>query len=514
MLRIFSTFLLTHSLSTSYRVVVPPSSRVPYKVLFASSSSSSSSIPSSMATNANANTRNNANANARNTPLLLGVCGGIASGKSSLATHLLTNSPYPYPYQHQHQYPPNTNTNTTKYIASDALAAYSPNDPLTMSIVSTFDCRAPTPPNTIDTIVDRAKLGSIVFSSLAEMAKLEALVWPSVRSKVNKLIEGYKSDGTTELIVLESAVLLDAGWDEICDHIFVVRVDRSVAIRRMVEDRGMRSEEAVKRVDAQSVRRGILGEVDAKCPFTVIANNGERGEFLTNVDNSIAAVLSAPVPLRSSRGQEMLRGCAPADRRAYDLLWPHFGRQQGRTMCGPASAAMLLRAMGSAADEAGAVWDEVLVLSASATATATEVGAKAKRCGLTMSEMRQLLQGTGLECECEAATVGSSTDEACAPLLASLRGESESESESFVILNYHMTTAGQAPFGGHFSPLAAYHSRSRRFLVLDVWPETEPSWLDADALVAAMRAVDSESGLPRGWLYVSRGAVGRESSNK
>merc|ERR1712194_438306 len=50
------------------------------------------------------------------------------------------------------------------------------------------------------------------------------------------------------------------------------------------------------------------------------------------------------------------------------------------------------------------------------------------------------------------------------------------------------------------SPLAAYHARSRRFLVLDVWPDTEPSWLDADALVAAMRAVDSESGLSRGWL--------------
>ena len=161
---------------------------------------------------------------------------------------------------------------------------------------------------------------------------------------------------------------------------------------------------------------------------------------------------------------------------------------------------------------AGAVWDEVLVLGASAS----EVGAKAKRCGLTMSGMRQLLQGLGLECE--ASTVGSSTalegapegggtDEACAPLLASLRGE------GFVLLNYHMTTAGQAPFGGHFSPLAAYHARSRRFLVLDVWPDTEPSWLDADALVAAMRAVDSESGLPRGWLHVSRGTIAGRGSD-
>ena len=235
----------------------------------------------------------------------------------------------------------------------------------------------------------------------------------------------------------------------------------------------------------------------------------------------------APVPLRSSRGQKMLRGCAPAERRAYDALWPHFARQQGRSLCGPASAAMLLRAMGSAAPRveaadggaggaggAGAVWDEALVLGASAA----ELGAKARRRGLTLGEMRELLQGLGLRCE--AATLGSptapesategaqggaqgagGTDEACAPLLAALRGE------GLVLLNYHMATAGQPPFGGHFSPLAAYHARSRRFLVLDVWPDTEPAWLDADALVAAMRAVDSESGLPRGWLHVSRGAV-------
>ena len=189
-----------------------------------------------------------------------------------------------------------------------------------------------------------------------------------------------------------------------------------------------------------------------------------------------------------------------------------------RGAAGAAGAADAAGAAGGAggADGAGAVWDEVLVLSASASG----LGAKAKRCGMTLSEMRQLLQGLGLDCE--ATTVGSSTapggtpegtpegggiDEACAPLLASLRGE------GFVLLNYHMTTAGQAPFGGHFSPLAAYHARSRRFLVLDVWPDTEPSWLDADALVAAMRAVDSESGLSRGWLQVSRGTVAGRGSD-
>ena len=51
-----------------------------------------------------------------------------------------------------------------------------------------------------------------------------------------------------------------------------------------------------------------------------------------------------------------------------------------------------------------------------------------------------------------------------------------------------------------------YHARSRRFLVLNVWPDTEPAWLDGEALLAAMRHVDGESGQSRGWLHVERGA--------
>ena len=118
--------------------------------------------------------------------------------------------------------------------------------------------------------------------------------------------------------------------------------------------------------------------------------------------------------------------------------------------------------------------------------------------------MGQLLQSVALQCEAHHAPpeeeAGGEPGAASAPLLAALRGP------GLVVLNYHMSTAGQTPFGGHFSPLGAYHARSRRFLVLDVWPDTEPAWLDGEALLAAMRHVDDESGQSRGWLHVERGA--------
>ena len=52
------------------------------------------------------------------------------------------------------------------------------------------------------------------------------------------------------------------------------------------------------------------------------------------------------------------------------------------------------------------------------------------------------------------------------------------------------------------SPLAAYHAPSRRFLVLDVWPDTGPCWLGGARLWAALVSTDAESGNSRGWLEV------------
>ena len=77
-----------------------------------------------------------------------------------------------------------------------------------------------------------------------------------------------------------------------------------------------------------------------------------------------------------------------------------------------------------------------------------------------------------------------------------------SPTPSAVLVNYHMTTAGQRPFGGHFSPLAAYHAPSGRFLVLDVWPDTGPCWLNGRFLWAAMASTDPDSGHSRGWVEI------------
>ena len=240
-----------------------------------------------------------------------------------------------------------------------------------------------------------------------------------------------------------------------------------------------------------------------------------------------------PIALESAAGQALLADCAPADRAAHDLLWPQYAPQQGRTLCGAASIATVLRAAAAAAaaaaveggDDAGAAAGGAVALSrvCAGVGTVTEehvleaqdavAAHDVRRRGVTLDELAAMLRSLGAACACTYARADGTAGGPCASAaaeadamrdgLAALHVALRGAPARSVLVNYHMSTAGQRPFRGHVSPLGAYHAPSGRFLVLDVWPETRPAWLSGDCLWAAMAATDADSGRSRGWLSVS-----------
>ena len=73
----------------------------------------------------------------------------------------------------------------------------------------------------------------------------------------------------------------------------------------------------------------------------------------------------------------------------------------------------------------------------------------------------------------------------------------------FLVVNYFRPDVGQAG-GGHVSPVAAYDAETDRFLILDVTRgKYPPVWVPATRLFAAMQAVDSDSGLSRGFVVIN-----------
>ena len=227
---------------------------------------------------------------------VLGVCGGIGSGKST-ACKLLVDS---------------INSPGSKikcyHIDADKVAhsVYAPGSQAVRDVVNEFGQEilvdAANDGSAKDPLmeIDRKKLGAIVFADNSAMAELEKIVWPHVKDKLNEQIENFRvqwklnSEKTETMantvVVLEAAILLDAGWDDLLDGVWAVTVPRERALARLVETRGLTEEEATKRLLAQEPRRGIGNlekEVGTGIVNCVINNNGSLDDLKDTLEKSL-----------------------------------------------------------------------------------------------------------------------------------------------------------------------------------------------------------------------------------
>ena len=81
------------------------------------------------------------------------------------------------------------------------------------------------------------------------------------------------------MIVLDAAILLEAGWDALCDEVWTVSVDEETATRRLISRNGLTEEQARARIAAQWNNRER--ESRAQC---VIRNEGSLDELTAQVE--------------------------------------------------------------------------------------------------------------------------------------------------------------------------------------------------------------------------------------
>ncbi len=101
-----------------------------------------------------------------------------------------------------------------------------------------------------DGSVDRGALGRIVFADPAEMTALREISWPRIGERLARQVGEALADGAFRAVVVDAAVLFEAGWDANCTH--VVFVDAPEALRReRVARRGWSAEELERRENQQ-----------------------------------------------------------------------------------------------------------------------------------------------------------------------------------------------------------------------------------------------------------------------
>lgn len=213
------------------------------------------------------------------------LTGGLASGKSTAARYLRELGAH--------------------VIDADLLGhrVYEPGSPAHARIVQTFGADVVGS----DGRIDRKALGAKVFGQAGEMRKLTDIVWPAIRRLAAQEIAELRRAGTgparatgAPVIVLEAAVLFEAGWQDLGDEVWVNVVDREVAIARATERDGASRTAIEQRLDAQlsNAERVALADV-------VIDNNGSTEALRAQVRRQWQRVRAQPLLRQPHVGPEV-----------------------------------------------------------------------------------------------------------------------------------------------------------------------------------------------------------------
>lgn len=98
--------------------------------------------------------------------------------------------------------------------------------------------------------INRQLLGQKVFSDRSQLEVLNQTVWPEIARLAKQKVEEAKNLGHT-VVILDAAVLLEAGWHEFVHEIWVCMVPKEEAVRRLIERNKVGKEDAERRLNAQ-----------------------------------------------------------------------------------------------------------------------------------------------------------------------------------------------------------------------------------------------------------------------
>src|SRR5206468_4078977 len=92
------------------------------------------------------------------------------------------------------------------------------------------------------------RLAARVGIATAARARLNALVHPLIAAEVGRRIAAARAEGFDGPLVVEAAVLLEAGWRPLVDRVWAVSTRREHAVARILAARDLRREEVERRL--------------------------------------------------------------------------------------------------------------------------------------------------------------------------------------------------------------------------------------------------------------------------
>ena len=118
---------------------------------------------------------------------------------------------------------------------------------------------------TEDNILNTAHISKLMYGNEELKKKWTAAVHPAVKKEILSRIDVAKNKENTDLFFIEAALLLEDGYDLICDEIWYIYASEEVRIKRIMENRGYSLSKS------QSIISGQLkhDEFVLKCDFVI-----------------------------------------------------------------------------------------------------------------------------------------------------------------------------------------------------------------------------------------------------
>ena len=160
--------------------------------------------------------------------LVIGITGTIGSGKSTVASFLRDLG--------------------AEVIDADEVGheVYLPGTQGWKDVVAAFGEGILAPDGT----VDRRKLGEIVFKNPLALSKLNCIVRPLIAAEVQSRLKELRQKGTG-VVVLEAALLIEAGWGPLVDEVWVTVTPENVIYKRLRAKRELSHAQIQARIQAQ-----------------------------------------------------------------------------------------------------------------------------------------------------------------------------------------------------------------------------------------------------------------------
>jgi dephospho-CoA kinase len=188
---------------------------------------------------------------------LIGLTGGIASGKSTIARRLKEHG--------------------AVHIDADQLSreAVEPGTAALDAIVNRFGREV----LNAEGGLDRAALGAIVFADPVALDALNAIVHPAVRNLSSQRIEDAGRVDPAAVVVYDIPLLVESRNEYPFDLVVVAHASPDTRMTRLTTTRGMSAAEARSRIDAQASDEDRLAIADV-----VIDTDGSLDHTLAQAD--------------------------------------------------------------------------------------------------------------------------------------------------------------------------------------------------------------------------------------